>query len=125
MRSRALWVLAAVLLVAALLRFGLSDWLPAMCPLRRLTGIPCATCGMTRAAAALSRGELAQASAFNIAAIPLALLLAALMGLFAWEAVTDRAIVGPVWRRCSKPVTWFLVVLLLAAWVVNLHRHFG
>ncbi len=125
MRSRALWTWGAVLLVAALLRLGLTDLLPNMCPLRRLTGIPCATCGMTRAAAALSRGELAKASGFNIAAIPLALLLAVLMGLLAWEAVTDRAVVDPVWQRCSKPVTWFLVVLLLAAWGVNLHRYFG
>jgi len=80
---------------------------------------------MTRAAAAMCHGELAQASAFNIAAIPLALLVATLMGLFTWEAVTDRAIIRPLWRRCSNVVTWLLVALMLVAWIVNLHRHFG
>ncbi len=125
MRSRALWWLAVVLLAAAALRMGLADWLPNTCPLRRLTGIPCATCGMTRAAAALCHGELARASAFNIAAVPLALLLGAWMALVAWEAITDRAIIRPVWRRCGTVVTWLLVVLMLAAWIANLHRHFG
>ncbi|MBI5686208.1 MAG: DUF2752 domain-containing protein [Verrucomicrobia bacterium] len=125
MRSRALWMLAVVLLAGALLRLGLADWLPNICPLRRLTGIPCATCGMTRAATALCHGELLQASAFNIAAIPLAALLAVLVGLLAWEAVTDRAIIRPAWQRCSSVVTWLLVALMLAAWSVNLWRHFS
>ncbi|MCX6898261.1 MAG: DUF2752 domain-containing protein [Verrucomicrobia bacterium] len=114
-----------MLLLAVLLRLGLSDWLPNTCPLRRLTGIPCATCGMTRAAAALCHGELAQASAFNIAAIPLALLTVVLMGLLAWEAITGRAIIRPVWQRCSVVVTWLLVALMLVAWLVNLHRYFS
>jgi hypothetical protein len=80
---------------------------------------------MTRAAAALCHGELAQASAFNIAAIPLALLTVVLMGLLVWEAVTDRAIIRPVWERCSVVATWMLVVLMLTAWGVNLWRHFS
>ncbi len=125
MRSRTLWLLAVALFVAVLLHFGLADWLPNTCPLRRLTGIPCATCGMTRAASALSHGELAQASAFNIAAIPLAMLLSVLVGLFAWEAMTDRAIIRPLWQQCSNVATWLLVALMLAAWGVNLWRHFS
>ena len=125
MRTRAWWLLGVVLLGTVALRFGLADGLPVICPLRRLTGIPCAGCGMTRAAAALCHGEWVQAAAFNIAALPLAALLGVLLGLLVCEAVTERAFIRPAWQRCSSVVTWLLVALMLAAWAVNLWRHFS
>lgn len=119
-----MWLWAAVLLAAGALYLGLAEWVPMTCPLRRFTGIPCATCGMTRAAVALCHGEFAQATAFNIASVPLAAMLAAVMGLLVWEAVTGRAVVRPLWQWCSGALTWLLVALMLVAWAVNLWRHF-
>jgi Protein of unknown function (DUF2752) len=124
MRSHALGWLAVIVLAAVALRLGVGDWLPNTCPLRLLTGIPCAACGMTRAATALCHGDFAQATAFNLASIPLALLLAVWMNLLAWEAIANRPVVRPVWRRCGKVVIGLLVALMLAAWAVNIYRHF-
>lgn len=42
----------------------LAAFLPP-CPFRAVTGIPCPTCGTTRALVALSRGQLAQALVNN------------------------------------------------------------
>ena len=75
-RRRALLLIGGVLLAVIDLRMGLARHLPILCPLRRLTGIPCGSCGLTRAATALSHGEFAAASTYNLAAIPLALFLA-------------------------------------------------
>jgi len=123
-RVRAAATVFAVTLFAAGLRLGLAQHLPITCPLRRLTGIPCASCGLTRAAAALCHGQLAAASAQHLAAIPLAALLMTWLFFLCWEAVTQRSIIRPLWDRCSSSITWLTVGLMLAAWSLNLHRHF-
>lgn len=121
-RRRALLALGTVLMVGVGLRLGLAQYLPITCPLRRLTGIPCASCGLTRAAAALCQGQWAVASAHNLAAIPLALLVVAGLLLLSWEAITQRPILRPLLARYAAALTWSAVALLSVAWLVNLHR---
>ncbi len=124
-RKRALLILGGALAGALALRLGLAAHLPLICPLRRFTGIPCASCGLTRAASALCHGRLAEATGYNIAAVPLALLAGTWLALVAWEAVAQRAVISRLWARCSHGVISFLVVLMLTAWAVNLHRYFN
>ena len=58
-----------------LLGFGLP------CPLYELTGLSCPGCGLTRAAVALSRGELRTALSYNAMLVPYG-------GYVGWLAVT-------------------------------------
>lgn len=53
---------ASALIAAAWLR---SDFPTPLCPLHTLTGIPCPTCGMTRATNALLHGDFAGALKWN------------------------------------------------------------
>jgi hypothetical protein len=69
-------IAAASFLVA---RFVPVLELPFLCPLKRLAGIPCATCGMTHAFVHLAHGEVALA----LAASPLGALLAAALWAYA------------------------------------------
>ena len=124
-RLRAVSTVFGVILIAVGLRLGLAHHLPVICPLRRFTGIPCASCGLTRAAVALCHGQLATASAQHLAAIPLAVVVLTLLFLLCWEAVTQRSIIRPLWKRSSSSFTWLTVGLMLAAWGLNLHRHFN
>ena len=124
LRARVAWTFLSVILLAIALRLGLAQHFPMICPLRCFTGIPCASCGLTRAAVALCHGQLAAASAQNLAAIPLAVVFLAWLFLLAWEATTQRSIIVPLWKRYAGVLTWIAVGLLLSAWSLNLHRHF-
>lgn len=94
-RLLALGVLAGVLLLP-LLAF---DWVTApgplvLCPLRAVTGIPCPSCGLTRALAHLERGHWAEAVRFHPFAPLVFLLVLALVLMLAFELATRREIIG-------------------------------
>ena len=99
----------AFALVAAA-SFLVARFLPVLafhseCPFRALTGLPCASCGMTHAFVALARGEVGAA----VAASPLGALLAA----GAWGyALLDllRVARGRPWPSPS-PDAWRAAVL--------------
>jgi hypothetical protein len=104
-----LWAASAALALAvAPFAASLARALPP-CALHQLLGVPCATCGSTRAMLALTHGDLLQAFAWNplatLAALVLVLGLAA-PAWVAWRGPLPR-LIGP-W-----PLSW-----RLAAWLV-------
>lgn len=92
-----------------------------VCRFRALTGIPCPTCGSTRALLALARGRLFEAFAHN----PLAV-TAGVFGtawLVARVGFGRRLSVSPAVR--ARGHLWLLAaVLLLANWGYVIVRHF-
>jgi hypothetical protein len=94
-RLLALALLAGTLLLP-LLAF---DWVTApgslvLCPLRAVTGIPCPSCGLTRALAHLWRGHWADAIHFHPFVPLVFLLILALAFMLAFELVTHKSIIG-------------------------------
>jgi hypothetical protein len=88
----AIWAIGAAAAMAARGFAPLAaSQLPA-CTLHALTGVACPTCGSTRAALALARGEWGAALAAN----PLATL--ALAGFAA------GALLVPLWAACGAPL---------------------
>lgn len=106
----------------ALLLVGLSSLaarmaalLPA-CPFKSLSGMPCPSCGTTRAAVALARLDLMDAVAVN----PLATL--AWLGLIGGGLIAGlRAVCGKPWPeprwQLSAPGRWLLLSVILANWI--------
>lgn len=90
--SWSLWVLAGLAALGGLFLF--RAWVPApggentICPLRRLSGLPCPGCGMTRAFAHLAKGEWADAASDHLLAYGLAAELG--LGWLAWGAALAR-----------------------------------
>jgi len=111
-----------VLLLSRLL--SCADQGPVLCLFRRITTLPCPSCGMTRAFVALGHGDLHAALGFNIAS-PAVFLAACLIFLLALgQAAFSRPILPVVWvavRRLVFPAT---VTLMAAAWSVNLVHYF-
>ena len=95
------WLLAGLAALGGFLLFRV--WVPApgsentVCLLRRLSGLPCPGCGMTRAFAHLAKGEWGAAAADH----PLSFLIAVELAL-AWAAwglalARRRPVRMPVW----------------------------
>jgi len=88
--------------------------LPYACPFLELTGLPCATCGMTHAFVHLAHGEVAAAAA----ASPLGAALAAGAWLFALVALA-RAALGFPWPRLPPRTARAAVLLCGGAALAN------
>jgi uncharacterized protein DUF2752 len=122
------WALAGVLGLAGLAVLHL--WTPSddvrssLCPSRRLFGLPCPGCGMTRALAHLAKGEWRAALAVH----PLSPLIAAelAIGWIAWGThVSGRAGVGGrlarrLWPAGLAPALAVNLALLFALWTGRL-----
>jgi len=111
---RRLGIPEAFALVAAT-SFLVARFVPVLafhseCPFRALTGLPCASCGMTHAFVLLARGEVGPA----LAASPLGAVLAA----GAWSfALADavRVLLGAGWPRVGQGAARGMAVAALAA----------
>jgi uncharacterized protein DUF2752 len=120
-RSAWTWALAGL---AALAGFAcLHVWVPpedaasSLCLARRLLGIPCPGCGMTRAFAHLAKGEWAAAVAAHPLAPPLAAELALGWLGWGWALARRRPLRPPAWL---EPVLLGHVAALCALWVGRL-----
>ena len=125
-RGRAAYVMG---ILAAVL--GLSIILPSaphgpfFCLFRFITGLPCPSCGMTRAFIALGHGDVKSAFFLNPAS-PLIYCTAWLtLGLAGIQAAMNREILLSIWNRIRKPSLPVVLVIMGLAWIFNLVRHFS
>lgn len=63
---------------------------PSLCLFRRLLGHPCPACGMTRAMAALARGQVRSASHYNRLVFPAAFTLLIVLASDAAKLLSQR-----------------------------------
>lgn len=109
----------AALVGLAFVFLAIHPRLPALpCGFRRLSGLPCAMCGGTRAASALIAGDWRQVFYLNALAIPVVAGMALGAGIALAECLRGRALLDwrPWSRRLGKLLPLFL--LLLAGWWV-------
>lgn len=124
-RIRAAIVLCGGLAALASAYGGIATAGPTTCPLRLALGVPCSTCGMTRAFAAMLHGDFAYALEANLGA-PLAFAVVLVHGFaYAAQLATGRSWVSAFWGdRVKRRVGGALLLALLAfSGVTNLVRH--
>jgi hypothetical protein len=115
---RNLWIVGtamAFVVAAALLAFGPGDG--STCLFRAGTGVACPGCGMTRATAALLRGDWATMWRMHPLAAVVAAEGLAVWAFWGWTVFVRR-------RRVDETVMLYLLVvntaLLVVVWVVRL-----
>ncbi len=109
--------LAAVALYTALARS--VEHAPSLCVFRNITGLPCPTCGTTRATLAFARGDILAGVLYNpfvVTALAIGLTLCVV------QCVFGRRIEIAISPR-SKRFGWALVIgLFLGNWVYLIAR---
>jgi Protein of unknown function (DUF2752) len=99
--------------------------LPALCPLRIALGVPCPSCGLTRATRLALGGDLAGATAMH----PLWFLIVPYVGAIATAQLVSYARRGdflPLERNpIVKHVGQVLLALLIVVWVARFLGAFG
>jgi hypothetical protein len=91
----------------------------AVCMLRRTTGLPCPTCGMTRAFSALAKGDWRAAVSYHPLSPAFAACLLGIWLYVAWCRLRGRTV--PAAHR--RIIHWSLAALGLAAvavWIVRM-----
>ncbi|MEU4563613.1 DUF2752 domain-containing protein [Actinoplanes sp. NPDC023936] len=92
------------------------------CPLRTLTGIPCPACGLTTAAIAIVRGDLAGAFHANPLIFGLAAVTAATGPLVVLRAAGALKPPRPWSSPRRRQAGWIAGLLATASWLFQLHR---
>lgn len=109
-RARPLLLGAAGIATVALLS---SDDGPVLCPFRRITGVPCAGCGLTRCAGELARLDVA--GAFGVHPLGPLVLAQLVVVLVLWLVRPER-----VRERWVVPLVVANGVALFAVWLLRL-----
>ena len=113
------WALAAavaVYTISAALPMALLDAGPILCPLRRLTGLPCPGCGLTHAFVSLGHGDIAAALRFNA----LSLMLFPLGLLWIGWRLSGRSTPSWLSKRQTAFLGWFSLLAVIAFGVYRL-----
>lgn len=129
--SRMAGVLVYARKAAALLAVGFFTWLllfsdVPLCPVRAFFGVPCPGCGMSRAAAALVRGDLHEMLHMH----PLSPVILPVVGY-----ITLRIAVRSLGFTWPERLTWNIelpswvysvaIVVLLGVWIARFAGYFG
>ncbi len=117
-------VALAVVLVASMF-LPQAEASPVFCVFRRITSVPCPSCGMTHSFVAMGHGHWLQAWHAHLAGPEL--FCAVLVGLaFALaQTVTGVPLWAALWTRVRRVVVPLTVTLMAASWVINLLYRFG
>ena len=98
---------------------NVPDEATSICMMRRLTWLPCPTCGLTRSFCDISRGCLGEA----IVQHPLGPLFYALFALLLVRSTLIAATGRPVMNRLARVLVYMIplfIILLVMAWIVRL-----
>ncbi len=123
-KNEAMWLAGSLFILTASYVYGsFSGTVNAIAPpclFRKLTGIPCLLCGMTRSFAATAHLDIRQAFTYHFLGPVFFAGTCALAVAAAWSLITGRRLRLPGDVRARKMMGWGLLSLLITAWIAKL-----
>jgi len=98
---------------------------PVICTFRRITGLPCPSCGMTRAFICLGHGDIRGALKNNLSSPVIYAAFCITLLISVVQIVTGREILKKVWFKIRYPILPIILLLMLVSWIFNLVQHFS
>jgi hypothetical protein len=92
------------------------------CLFHALTGIPCPSCGMTRAFLALSHGRFHEALDLHLASPCVYLAAWVILVLSTLQLLRGRDLLTPTWHRLKDALVPLTLILMALAWLLNLYH---
>jgi hypothetical protein len=114
--------ICAAILVASYLYAPVCGRGPVLCPTRSVTGIPCPSCGMTRAFCAMARGDVSTAAGHHLLSPVLFVFVLVTVPLLVYEAVRRRRVAWFHVILFSRRLAYGLVAFLLLYHGFRLYR---
>lgn len=112
-RREAVYFIFSLIIVAVLILLAYTFGI-VLCPLKRFTGIPCPTCGSTRAMLKVIHGDFASAFALQ----PLVMMLAIASGPVILATTLFQPVKHLLKMMIRHPLVWFLAALAFVAnWI--------
>lgn len=93
--------------------------LPESCTFRRLSGVDCAGCGMTRSMIVLADGDWRRAVRYHTLGIPLFLLIVGQVPFRSWQIARIRRGQAPVEWNWFNWIVWLFILVLALHWVAR------
>ena len=96
----------------------------ALCLFNSATGLPCPSCGMTRAFISLGHGNIHSAILFNPASI--FIYIAAWVGLIlaSLQTVYGKKYIEIIWSKCKRILFPIIITIMTFTWIYKLVHHF-
>lgn len=96
----------------------------SFCLFHSITGLPCPSCGMTRAFIAIGNGDLISAISFNPASILVYITTCVGLVLALLQVATGKKYIGRLWTKVKRKVFPIALAVMTVAWSYNLFRNF-
>jgi hypothetical protein len=105
-----------------------SDLNLTVCIFKRVTSLPCPSCGTTRAVSYLFNGEIAKSLFLNPFGIIVAVIMIVSPGWIIWDAITKKQSFYNFYIKTEKllrkkEIAIPLIVLVILNWIWNINKH--
>jgi len=120
-------IISILWVIINFLTFNKTDYSLTICTLKNISGLPCASCGVTRSVLAFFSGNVGKAFFYNPIGIPMAIAIVILPGCIAYDLTTQKYNLYKKYNTLNfNLITWLsIITLFILAWAWNLYKHFN
>jgi hypothetical protein len=96
-----------------------------LCAFHAITGLPCPSCGMTRAFISLAHGDIHSAFLLNPASMIIYLAAWAGLILALLQVVFKRKYIEMIWNKGKRVLFPIILFIMAITWIYKLTSHFA